>query len=236
MDFSGRVVVITGITGGLGRVAARAFAEQGATLVAIGSDQTRLDLLARELDLPAERWLALVADLRDPSAAQAAAQTVIARFGSAQILLHLVGGWTGGKDLVAIEQRDLQAMLEQHVWTTFYLVQAFTPLLIASGWGRVISVSSPLATHPSAKMGAYATAKAAEEALILTLAQEVKTQGVTANVLQVRAIDTEHKRPAALSSSTANSTTPEEIIAAMLYLCSMEAGIVTGTRLLLTGG
>lgn len=232
MDLAGRVVIITGITGGLGRVAARLFADQGAALVAISSDQAKLDALFRDLGLPIDRWLAIAADLRDPIAVRAAAQTVTERFGAAHILLQLVGGWTGGKEIVAVETRELHAMLEQHVWTTFHLLQAFTPLLTASGWGRVIGVSSPLATNPAAKMSAYASAKAAEEALILTWAQEVKARGVTANIVQVRSIDVEHKRPA----GQLNSTTPEEIVAAMLYLCSMEAGVVTGTRLLLTGG
>jgi NAD(P)-dependent dehydrogenase (short-subunit alcohol dehydrogenase family) len=232
MDFAGRVIVITGIAGGLGKAAARAFADHGATLVAIGSDQSKLDALFHDLGLPIERWLAVAADLRDPDAVRAAAQAVTKRFGVAHILVHLVGGWTGGKEIVATDARELQTMLEQHVWTTFHLLQAFTPLLMASGWGRVIGVSSPLATNPAAKMSAYAAAKAAEESLIFTWAQEVKAHGVTANIVEVRSIDVDHKRPL----GQFNSTTPEEIVAAMFYLCSLDAGIVTGTRLWLSGG
>jgi NAD(P)-dependent dehydrogenase (short-subunit alcohol dehydrogenase family) len=126
-------------------------------------------------------------------------------------------------------------MLDQHVWTTWYLLQAFVPHLAASGRGRVIVVSTPMASRPAAKTGAYAAAKAAEEALILTLAQETKDQGVTANILQVRAIDIEHKREKEPSPANAAWATPEEIAAAMLYLCSDEAGVVNGARLPLFG-
>ena len=88
--------------------------------------------------------------------------------------------------------------------------------------GCLFVVSSPVTQAPAAKSSAYAAAKAAEEALVLTLAHETSGRGVTANVLQVRAIDAEHTRP-------------EEIAAAMLYLCSAEAGRVNGVRLPLIG-
>ena len=235
MSVEGRVTVITGATGGLGRVAAPTFAQHGASLALLSSDQSKLDVLAAELTLPAERVLTHAADLRDPAAVERAAQAVVEKFGAVHILLHLVGGWAGGKTLTEMAAEDLKSMLDQHVWTTFHLLRAFAPHLTASGWGRVIVVSSPLVAKPAAKMGAYTTAKAAEEALTLTLAQEVKDKGVTANVLHVRAIDTEHKREREPSPSNASRTTPEEIVAAMLYLCSPEAGVVNGTRLGLAG-
>jgi NAD(P)-dependent dehydrogenase (short-subunit alcohol dehydrogenase family) len=236
MDLKERVAVISGATGGLGRVVARALAERGAALALLSSDPGKLDALAGELGLPAAQCLTVAADLRDPQAVQSAARAVVDRFGRAHILLHLVGGWAGGKELTATDSGDLRAMLDQHVWTTWHLLQAFIPSLVASRGGRVVVVSSTVAARPPAKMGAYAAAKAAEEALILTLAQEARDKGVTANILQVRAIDVDHKREDAPSPSNAAWTTPEEITAAILYLCTAEAGAVNGMRLSLTGG
>jgi NAD(P)-dependent dehydrogenase (short-subunit alcohol dehydrogenase family) len=235
MELDGRVAVITGATGGLGRVVARAFAERGASLVLVSSNQARLDALVSELGLPVERRLTHVADLRDPAAAHSVAQAVSSKFGRAHILLHLVGGWVGGKDVGATSADELKSMLDQHVWTTFHLLQAFVPQLTVSGWGRIIVVSSPVAAHATARMSAYAAAKAAEEALLLTLAQETKDKGVTANILQVRTIDAGHKREKEPSPSHATWTTPEEIAAAMLYLCSAEAAMVSAARIPLFG-
>ena len=122
-------------------------------------------------------------------------------------------------------------MIQQHLWTTFYLSQVFGPHLVARGWGRMIVVSSPFAAAPPANGAPYAIGKAAQEALMLTLAEEFKGTGVTANILRVRTIDSRHEREARPSSKTVSWTTPEEIASAVLYLCSDEAGIVNGARI-----
>lgn len=217
-----RVVVITGATGGLGQFAARAFAEQGASLALISTSQDKLDSLANDLNLPADRALTHAADLLDPDAVQEAAEAVSAKFGQVDVLIHLVGGWTGGKTIAESDPDDFKFMLDQHAWTTIHLLRAFSPKLAANGWGRVIAVSSPSATKPPAKSGAYATAKAAQETLLFTLADEFKDTDVTANVIQVSYIDLK---------DTGKGTSPGEIISAMLYLCSDEAGKINGTRL-----
>ncbi|MBA3468445.1 MAG: SDR family NAD(P)-dependent oxidoreductase [Herpetosiphonaceae bacterium] len=230
MDVAERVVVITGATGGVGRSAARAFADLGVRLALVGSNQQRLDRLIGDLPANPQHIMSQRADLRQPAEAQAAAQAIHARFGAIHIVLHLVGGWAGGAPIVASDPADLASMLEQHVWTTWHMLQAFVPYQTAAGWGRLLIVSSPAASAPPANASVYAAAKAAEEALILTLAQEIDGSGVTANILQVRAVDTEHQRTQAPTSGNADWTTPEELIAAMHFLCSEEAGLINGVR------
>jgi NAD(P)-dependent dehydrogenase (short-subunit alcohol dehydrogenase family) len=217
-----RTVLITGATGALGSRAAHAFAERGHSLVLLDHDQTKLDVLSRDLNLPAERLLASVIDLRDGDAVRAAAEAAVAKFGGVHALIHLVGGWVGGKTLLEGSPDDLDFMLGQHVWTTFHLFQAFAPHLVKTGWGRVMIVSASTVPNPPGKTGIYTAAKAAQENLILTLAAESKDQGVTANIIQVRAIDVENK---------GTGTTPDEIVSAMLYLFSDEAAKINGARI-----
>ncbi len=218
----GKVVVITGAAGALGMETAQAFAAWGCSLVLLGHDQEKLDALTRELNLPPERIFSSVIDLRDGGALKATAEAVVAQFGAVHALIHLVGGWVGGKTLVEASPEDLDFMIGQHIWTTFHLFQSFTPYLVKSGWGRVMIVSASTVPDPPGKTGTYTAVKAAQENLILTLSAELKDQGVTANIIQVRAIDVKAK---------GTGTTPDEIVAAMMYLFSDEASKVTGARL-----
>jgi NAD(P)-dependent dehydrogenase (short-subunit alcohol dehydrogenase family) len=216
------VIVITGATGALGTRTAHAFAALGHFLVLLDNDQAKLDSLIRDLNLSTEWFFSSVIDLRDGQAVRNAAEAVSARFGRVDALIHLVGGWTGGKTLADVNADELTFMLDQHVWTTFNLFQAFLPLLISSKRGRVITVSPSTVSNPPAKRGVYTAAKAAQENMMLSLAAELKEHGVTANIIQVYAID---------AQNTGKGTTPEEIVAAMMYLFSDEASKITGARI-----
>jgi NAD(P)-dependent dehydrogenase (short-subunit alcohol dehydrogenase family) len=163
------------------------------------------------------------------------ASAAVARFGRVDVLLHLAGGFRPGAPIGESSLSDLQQMLEVNLLSTFGALRAFVPRLTANGWGRIVAVSSTQAQQPAARVSAYAASKAAMEALMLSVTQEVKAQGVTANVVVVRTIDTPAAREAAPRASTAGWTTPEEIAAAMLYLCSDEAGVVNGARIPLYG-
>ena len=217
-----RTVLITGATGALGKKTAQEFAARGHSLILLDRNQDRLDELTNSLNLPPERFFASVVDLRDVEAIRATAEAASAKFGGVHALIHLVGGWVGGKTLVEGDPKDLDLMLGQHVWTTFHLFQAFTPQFVQNGWGRVIVVSASTVPNPPGKTGIYTAAKAAQENLVLTLAAELKENGVTANIIQVRSIDVEN---------TGKGTKPDEIVAAMLYLFSEEAAKVNGARI-----
>jgi NAD(P)-dependent dehydrogenase (short-subunit alcohol dehydrogenase family) len=217
-----RIFVITGATGATGKAAARAFAEHGASLALIGTDPSKLDALARDLKLPVTRLLTLTADLRNADAVHSAAEAVTVKFGRVDGLIHLVGGWAGGKTIAETPITDFESMLSQHAWTTFYLFKEFSTLLAKNNWGRVIVVSAPTATNPQGKTSAYTAAKAAQENLVLNLAAELKESNVTANIIQVKSIDVNRE---------GKGTTPDEIVASMIYLCSDEASKVTGARI-----
>jgi len=235
MDFKNRVCVITGATGGLGSVVTRQFAARGARLALISTNTQKLQALSEALSLPAQSAWFGAYDLRRAEAARQAAQDVVRRFGKVDILIHTVGGWVGGKPLVETPEQDMAAMLDQHLWSAFHTAQAFIPLMTAGGWGRFVVISAPSAVQPSAKGAPYAAGKAALEAMTLSLAQDLKGSGVTANIIQVSVIDTEHKRDQTPTPANAGWGTPEEITAAILYLCSPEGGRLNGARLPLFG-
>jgi NAD(P)-dependent dehydrogenase (short-subunit alcohol dehydrogenase family) len=235
MGLENRIVVITGASGALGSALARDLAAAGARLALLERSEEKLAALVESLALPPDRVFTRLVDLLDWSATEAAAQEVATRFGRMDGLLHLVGGWVGGKTLFDTEPADLDFMLNQHARTTFNALRAFAPHLQRNGWGRVVMVSTPLAARPGAKNSAYVAGKAAQEALLLTLAQELKGSGVTANLLLVNAIDAKREKISAPTGGNAGWSTPEELTAAIRFLLSDAAATVNGARLPMTG-
>lgn len=217
-----KTIVITGATGALGSLTAKTFAGMGHNLALLDIDQNKLDSLVRDLNLPSERILPQTVDLLNGQTVQDSAAAVLKKFGSVHALFHLVGGWSGGKTFAETASDDLESMLNQHVRTTFNLFKAFQEPLSKSGWGRVITISPSTVANPPAKRGVYLAAKSAQETMMLALAAELKEFNVTANIIQVQAIDVENK---------GTGTTPEVIVATMQYLFSDGADKVNGARL-----
>jgi NAD(P)-dependent dehydrogenase (short-subunit alcohol dehydrogenase family) len=175
------------------------------------------------------------ADLRERAGAASVVQSVLDRFGRVDALVHVVGGYHGGHPVVEVGDAEVQAMLGQHLWTTLHMVRAAVPPMTAAGWGRVVAVSSPMASTPGKAVAPYAIGKAAQEALLGTLAREVAGTGVTANLLLVRQIDVDHERDANPTPKNASWTTPEEISAAIRHLLTDGAGAVNGAKIPLYG-
>jgi NAD(P)-dependent dehydrogenase (short-subunit alcohol dehydrogenase family) len=233
MTVSGRVVLITGATGGLGRVSAAAFASDGARLILGSTEREGLDALASEIGLAEDRWTPLVADLRDEAAARSAIADAERRSGTVDILLHLVGGFASGTPIVELERSDLQSMFDQHLGTAFHVVKAVVPGMVERGWGRVIAISAPVTATTPPKTAPYAIGKAALETLLRTLAREVAGSGVTVNLLQVKAIDLKGER--LTDPKKASWTTPDEIVATIRLLCSDDAAAINGAKIPLDG-
>jgi 3-oxoacyl-[acyl-carrier protein] reductase len=217
-----KTFVITGSTGVLGHLVAKVFAEHGHNIALLDRDQTKLDSVVHDLNLPVDRLYTKIIDLSDTQVLRDSAEAIHSKFGSIHALIHLVGGWTGGKTIPEASKEDLQFMLDQHVWTTFNLLQSFLPHIAAGKWGRLIIVSQPVTIKPTAKSALYAAAKSAQESLVFTAAEEYKESGLTANVIHVKSIDVK---------GDGKGTKPAEIVTAMEYLFSEEANKVNGTRI-----
>jgi NAD(P)-dependent dehydrogenase (short-subunit alcohol dehydrogenase family) len=229
------VAIVTGAAGGAGTAVSRELADAGWRLALLGSRRGPLEALGAELEIAEDRWMAAEGDLRVEAAATAAVSAVADRFGQVDALIHLVGGFHGGEPVTQVRDAEVGAMLGQHLWTTLNMIRAVVPRMTAAGWGRIVAVSSPNATTPAKGVSPYAVGKAAQEALLMTLAREVAGTGTTVNLIIVRQIDAEHERDANPSPKNAWWTTPEEIAGEVRHLLSEEASSINGAKIPLYG-
>lgn len=235
MSLEKRTVVITGAGGSISSFLARKLGDVGYNLALLDLHPEKLSALAESLGLPDNNTFFRAVDLLDPVDTKTAAGEIISKYGRIDVLLHLVGGWRGGNTLLQTSPDDLKFHINRHIWSSFNITQAFVPYLINNHRGRVIMISSPIATRPSAGAGIYAIGKSGQEALMRTLSQELVHTGVTANLLQVKSIDINRQKISSPSPEVTFKTTPEEIWSAIMFLISDEAGTINGANIPLYG-
>jgi NAD(P)-dependent dehydrogenase (short-subunit alcohol dehydrogenase family) len=231
-SLEGRVIAIAGAGGNLGPIVVRRLAPSGARLALGGRDASALDGLAGEVGIEADT---AAVDLLDAEQAKAWASGIVERLGRVDALVHLVGGWRGGQPIEEAPLADWDAMHDLLIRTTQHSTQAFAPPLMESGRGRVVVISSSQAQAPTSKNAAYASAKAAQEAWTLALADRFRGSGATANVIVVRSILTPGMRQEKPDKDYSTFTPAEEIAEAIAYLCSDAAASMNGQRLTLRG-
>ena len=164
---SGRVIVVTGATGAVGRLVCELLDQRGAVVIAVGSDASRVESV--------EGTAHFECDLSNESAVIELASVIRGQFGRVDGVLHLVGGWRGGND------PDDFDWLEARLLTTLrYVSLAFADGLAASTAGRLAIVSSTGVDAPTWRNANYATLKAAAEVWLQALAAHWKKNAHTA--------------------------------------------------------
>lgn len=233
-SLDGRVFAIAGIGGGLGPVVAERLSAYGATIAGAERNQARVDELGSELGLPPDRWDGRAVDLLDQGAARDWCAALLERFGRVDGLLHLVGGWRGGKPLHEAPLADWELLHDLLIRTVQHTTRAFHDALLAAEHGRFVLVSAKQAQAPSNSNAAYAAAKAAAEAWTLALADGFAGTTATANIVVVDAILTQRMREENPGGDFSSFTPTENIAEAIAFLCSDAAQEMNGQRLPLT--
>lgn len=159
-------VVIAGATSPAGKAVVGDFLARGARVAAIGQDPSKLDVLAASHD----GVVPYKCNLADLAAVQGVAARVREDFGSVDGLIHLVGGWRGGKGITDQTDEDWDVLHTSIMTTLRNTTRVFYPDLKASRQGRLVIVSATAATKPTAGNAGYSAIKAAAEAWVLGIA------------------------------------------------------------------
>ena len=229
---AGRVAVITGGFGALGRVVATTAVARGYSIAVPGHSAKPPAGVAETLG-PNALVLGGV-DLTDETAAKTAMEAVMSRFGRIDVLFNIAGGfhWTKIADS---HQADLEQMFRMNLQTTANAARAAIPALKASPSGRIVNVGALAAERAGAGMGPYAASKAAVHRLTEALAEELKDAGVTVNAVLPSTIDTLQNRADMPKADFSRWVAPTDLAEVMLFLASEQAKAVTGALIPVRG-
>ena len=200
---------------------ARAFLDAGATVVGVSP---RVDAAP----VADARFLPLAADIATPDGASQASRGALDLAGRVDALIHLVGGFAGGKHVSETTDETWLKMLSLNLNTAFYMSRAILPHMLAARRGRIVAVGSRTGVEPAAGLSAYGVSKAALIALVRTIAAEVRDAGITANVILPSVIDTPANRAASPGADTSKWVQPESIASLLVWLASDAAADVNG--------
>ncbi len=170
----------------------------------------------------------MAADLTVPAEAELAVRKVIESSGKIDVLLHLTGGFAGGKPVAQTDDTAWNRMLGLNLHTAIHMARAVLPHMLEAGKGRIVAIGSRTGVEPAAGLSAYGVSKAALIALVRTIAAEVRNSGVTANVILPSVIDTPANRTASPAADFTKWVQPESIARLLLFLASDAAADING--------
>lgn len=228
--FSGRLAIVTGGSGGLGRAVVAAFLAEGAHVAAIAHHESSLAPL-RLLPGADASLLPLAVDLLDVPAVEQAVLTVREWGGRLDILVNAAGANAGGKPVGASADDEWRTMLDANLLTALHATRAVLPTMVAQGGGRIVNVSSRAAVAGRRNAAAYAVAKQAVITLTETQAEELRDDHITVNAVLPSVINTPANRAAMPKANHARWPTPEQIARVIAFLASDDAAIISGAAI-----
>lgn len=226
---SGKVALVAGGTGGLGRAVSLAFLEEGATVIVTYRKSEEFAALKDAAD--GDRLDGYEVDVTDEPAVRAVIDAVRKSHGRLDILVNAVGGYAGGRPLWEQDSATLDRMLDANLRSGYVLLRAVAPAMLAQGHGAIVNVASTAALDHGAGNAAYAASKAAAVALVDSLAEDLKGTAVRANSILPSIIDTEANRKAMPKADYSKWPKPEEIARVVLFLVSDDAKLVRGAAI-----
>ena len=261
LQLKDKVALVTGSSSGIGASIAKTLAREGATVVVHGRNADRTKRVANEINEQGGKAFAVIGDLSDEAGAKAVIEEAFKAAGRIDILVNNAGGtdaapisWENGS------MADWKEKFEQNFFSAIRVLQAVLPQMKTLGWGRVVQISTGLATQPGTFMVDYAAAKAAMSNTTVSLAKEFAKFGITINTVSPGPIVTPAFELVARGVAEANGwgndwdeiekrfvdesvSTPvgragrvEEIAHAVAFLASPLAGFINGANLRIDGG
>jgi 3-oxoacyl-[acyl-carrier protein] reductase len=243
-SISGRSVIVTGASKGIGKGVARVFAAKGAKILLVARDLAQAEAAAHEIHSAGGIANALAADVSSPEDTARMAQAAIELFGGIDILCANAGIFPASR-LGEMTPADWNQVLDINLKGTFLSVTACLPGLRARGRGRIVvtsSITGPITGYPG--WSHYGASKAGQLGFVRTAAMELARDNITINAVlpgNIRTEGVEALGDAYLARMTAaipqrRLGTVEDVAYTVLFLASDEAAFITGQTIVVDGG
>jgi NAD(P)-dependent dehydrogenase (short-subunit alcohol dehydrogenase family) len=241
-EAAARVAVVTGAAGGLGQVFCTALARSGSAVA--GVDIGDLTATAEAVADVGGDFLAVTADVTDPTSMQDAATAVGARFGRVDICVNNAGIYP----LIPFEETSIELwrrVMSINLDGAFYTVRAFLPWLKESPAGRIVNIASAVVWLAPPRMVAYTASKGGLVGFTRALASELGPTGITVNAITPSMIATKTAIDTGVTGdldrviagqAVPREQRPEDLVSTLLYLCDPASSFVTGSSINVDGG
>ncbi|MGZ4737586.1 MAG: SDR family NAD(P)-dependent oxidoreductase [Acidimicrobiia bacterium] len=242
-----RVAVVTGAASGMGLAVCRRLADAGHRVALLDLHGDAAERCAENLRTTGARALAAEVDVSDRGAVDEALRKVRTELGPIEIVVTSAG-LDEFVSFTDITREAWERMLAVNLTGTFHCLQAAVPDMLAAGWGRIVTISSSSAQSGAARMAHYVASKGGVIGLTKALAVELAPHGITVNTIPPGFIDTPMARRAeaagdlpsidavAARTPVRRAGTPDDVAAACAFLCSDDAGYITGQLIGVNGG
>jgi len=243
---TGRVVIVTGASRGIGAATARLFGSRGyAVVVNYLADAAKAETVVADIEAGGGRAMAIQGDVRDAAAVERIVTSAVDQYGGVHALVNNAMGVMAAKPVAESSWDDFQSQIDGAIKATLLCCQCVIPLMEQQGGGAIINVGSTYALGvPPAKMAAYVTAKAGLIGLTRALAVECAARKIRVNMVSPSPVDTDlwagvpprMKDMMAAQHPMKRLGRPEDVAEAVYFLASEASAYVAGTNLIVSGG
>lgn len=234
MNLKGKVAVMTGGEGPLGRVVNKKFLEEGAKVVIAWNSADEWKS-AKELIADYKgQFIDMQFDATKEEQVAELMKKAKDSFGSVDILLHMVGMFKAGGMVWETDTAILEKLLEVNLKSAFLCSKHAIKIMLEKGWGRIVFFPAKLAVEPQPSLGAYSISKSGLLTLVLALREELKDTNITANAIMPTGIDT-WKTRGMPNVDPDKLVKPSEIANLLCCLCSEECDALSASILKVPG-
>ncbi|WP_428033838.1 3-oxoacyl-ACP reductase FabG [Amphritea sp.] len=243
MSIEGKVALVTGATRGIGKAIALELGRQGVVVVGTATSENGAAAIAGYLQEAGVSGTGLCLDVGSNESVDDALKAIQDQFGAVTIIVNNAG-ITRDNIMLRMKEDEWDSVLNTNLKSVYRVVKGCLRGMTKARWGRIINVSSVVASMGNAGQANYAAAKSGMEGFSRALAREVASRNITVNCVAPGFIDTdmtsglpeEHKETLQKQIPMGRLGRPEEIAAVVGFLASDAGGYVTGDTIHVNGG